>query len=150
MEQMATGEQSPRPMPALLPLAAVAVAVIAVGIIAGVVLTGGEGGLARIADEGQLVEVHVATGDILVGIFEGDADGFIHLSLAATITTEPAASGEPPAFRVRLLGVDPFDLEGAVLIAREQVLLAGPVAAGSPLEDAYRQALGEPVATPSP
>jgi hypothetical protein len=131
-------------------LVAAAMGVIAVGIAAGVFLTRGAGGLERIADEGQLVEVHVGTGDILVGIFQGDADGFVHLSLAATITAEPAASGQPPAFRVRLLSVDPYDLEGEVLIAREQVLLAGPVAAGSPLEDAYRQALGEPGETPSP
>lgn len=147
MEPMATGEPSPRRMPARL-LVATAVVVIAVGVAAGVFLTRGAGGLERIADEGQLVEIHIGTGDILLGIFEGEADGFVHLSLAATITTEPAASGEPPAFRVRLLGVDPYDLEGDVLIAREQVLLAGPVAAGSPLEDAYRQALGEPIPSP--
>jgi hypothetical protein len=98
---------------------------------------------------GHLMEVHLATGVILVGRFEGSSDGFLHLSLAATITTS-GSTPETAQNVVELLSLDPYDLAGDILIAHQQVLLAGPVAAGSALENAYRQALGEPAPTGKP
>jgi len=149
MEPMAAGAQTPGRMPALLPLAAAAVAVVLVGVVVGGALTR-EGIVETVAGKGGLVEVHLGTGVIVVGRFEGSSEGFLHLSLAATITSQPAASGQPAAFLVELLSVDPYDLAGEALIPHEQVLLVGPVAAGSSLEAAYRQAIGGPIPTPSP
>ena len=129
---------------------------VAAGIVvalAGIVLGGSlvrSGIVETVANRGDLLEVHLSTGVILVGRFQESSEGFLRLSLAANITSGPVATDDEPQFVVQLLNVDPYDLAGEVLVAHEQVLLAGPVAVGSSLARAYQQALGEPVSTPVP
>jgi len=88
-------------------------------------------------------------GGTYVGRVVADDGTYLRIAAPAIVRPESAESGR---LIVQLLTADPFDLGGDVLVPRAQVLLIGNVSAGSGLETAYRQAIGElpPAPTPTP
>jgi hypothetical protein len=97
---------------------------------------------------GGLQQVQTA-GGTYVGRIVADDGTYVRIAAPAIVRPESAESGR---LLVQLLTADPFDLGGDILVPRTQVLLIGNVTAGSGLETAYRQAIGElpPAPTPTP
>ena len=113
---------------------------LAGGLIAAVILGAGyllanrltavEGSSA--IEPGSLIQVHLASGRIVVGTYRGGAEGFLILSEAGTAAI---GEGEPP--RVQPLSSEPFGMPDSVLLERSQIMLIGGVAPGSTLHTAY-------------
>lgn len=129
------------------------VVVIVAGVIGGQTLTRRDSAVALAAST-PLQQIQTSSGVYLGKIVSAD-DNYLRIFGPAVLReNQPSASGQPPQLLVIRLTSEPFDLDGDVLIPRENVILIGNVARNSPLETAYRQAIGDlPAggeATPSP
>lgn len=98
----------------------------------------------RIAGASDLFEIHTATGSFIVGSYRGEDDEFIRIALPASVAPDPDNDEQ---YTVTLLAENPFDLAGEIVVAKEQLVLAGPVAAGSALETGYWDAISGAAAT---
>lgn len=123
------------------------VAIVLVGARIGAALIS-PGPAAEFGRGDSLQEVQTA-GGTYVGVIVADDGRYLRLVGAAIVRPESSTSER---LIVQMLTSSPFDLDGTVLIAREQVLFIGNVRPQSGLETAYRQATGElpqPTAAPS-
>lgn len=126
----------------------VVLAVIGGGALVGSRLT--TAGEARsFAQSGRLQEVRLADGSVIVGFLDDDAGGYLRLSGAAEVRA--GTGSQAGATIVQVIGTDPVDATGDMLISNGQVVAIMNVAAGSGLETAYRQATGQiPAPTAGP
>jgi len=106
------------------------------------------GPAAEFALDGRLQQV-VTTTNTFVGQVVSDDGTYLRLRGPAIVRD---ASGDGSSqLIVQLLRVDPYDLDGEILVMRSEVILVGNVLAGSGLETAYRQATGDlPAPTSGP
>lgn len=95
---------------------------------------------------GTLVELQMAEGRVLLGIFVTQADGRLALSDPAEVV--PTESGE--GLDVRPLARRPASIDGHLLVERSQVLFVGAVRPGTSLSEAYVEATGVDFTAPTP
>jgi hypothetical protein len=131
-----------------LALAAVAIVAIAVIVFLGVRLgsqLASGGAVSLVAVDGGIQEIHILGGAVYVGRITSDADGAIRVAGPALVLSDTTSSPAPDSggqrLVVRALFTDPYDLQGDVLIPRDQVVLVGNITPGSSLEAAYLQAV---------
>lgn len=130
-------------------LVVAALVLLAVGIRVGIGLLS-PGPAADFGRDTGLQQV-LTTANTFVGRVVSDDGTYVRLAGPAIV--RDASSSGSSQLVVQLLTVDPFDLDGDILIPRSQVVLVGNVTAGSGLETAYRQATGElptPTLGPTP
>lgn len=122
-------------------------ALVALGILIGSLLS--PAGPMSLAPSGSLIEVHTTDGTVYLGDLVDDGDGFLRLEAAAVVLPE-SGTGGTATYRVTPLSADPYALVGPVIIPRESATLVGAVAAGSTIEQAYRDAMngGGPSGSP--
>ncbi len=149
---MTTDGSPSRSVTVRLPRARQVASVILVALVGLVLVIGGlqigsallrPSAVSRLIAPGGLQEVHVLGGAVYVGRVVGDDDRVLRIAEPATLRQDSGAASSPgtsPRFVVQTLAVDPYDLNGDVLIPLEQVTLIGTVAPGSGLEQAYGQA----------
>lgn len=97
-----------------------------------------------------LSEIHTIGDEVYVGTIIEERNGYIRLRFPAKVILDPSSDATAPRLLVQLLSVDPFDMEEAVLLRADQVVLIGTVASGSGLEGAYHDAMSPSSTNPSP
>jgi len=137
-------------------LASVARLVVAVVAIAAIVFVGlrifdavrPDQVVSDLAFNAPLQQVRTVS-EVYLGKVKSESDGYVRLVGPAVVREQPTASGSPSQVLVIRLTADPFDVDGDLLIPRENVVAIGNVARDSGLERAYRQAIGDlPQPTP--
>jgi hypothetical protein len=95
---------------------------------------------------GTLIEVHLASDTIILGIFVSQADGRLVLAEPAQVTDLETFA----ELDVLPLSRRPTSIEGNLLIERAQIEFVGAVEADSSLSEAYVEATGVDITKPSP
>src|SRR5262245_44963867 len=136
---------SPRRLARIVGTVLVVAVVLAIGVRLGTWAVS-PGPAAELARSHALQQI-VTSGGTYLGHVVGDDGTYVRIARPAIVRPEQSTSN----LVVQLLAVDPYDLNGDILMPRSSILLIGNVAAGSGLETAYRQATGElPQPTPAP
>ena len=143
------------PSPARMAKAVLAIAVGVLMVVVGLRIGGallGSGAAKSLAAGAALQEVHTTQG-VYVGQVVAEDEGYLTLRTPAIVREEQGSEGTASGrILVILLASEPYYVAGDVVLRRDQVVLVGNVAAGSPLDTAYRQATGElppPTSAPS-
>ena len=95
---------------------------------------------------GTLIEVHLASDRIILGIFVTQVDGRLVLSEPAELTSDRRGRD----LDVQPMSREPTSINGNLLIERSQIEFVGAVLADSALSDAYVEATGVEDTAPSP
>ena len=132
-------EQNARPASRTRPLFLVAAAVLLAiaGVIVGQLLARPDD--IALIEPGTVIEVHLDTGQIVLGVYAGEDASYLILSAPATLA---AGSDEDATLSVRSMAVAPQSIAGNVLVERAQVVLIGAIQVDSDLYAGYLEATG--------
>ena len=120
-----------------------------VGYRAGVALTS-RGPILDLASAAPLQQVRT-TSDVYLGKIVSIDDNYVRLVGPAVVRQSPQASAQAPQIVVIRMTADPFDIDGDLLISRQDIQSIANVVRDSGLEKAYRQAIGDlPAPSASP
>lgn len=125
----------------------IAVTIVMLGLVAGGALR--DQGFRALAPGGSLFQVQLSGGAVYVGDLVNESDDLLTLG-APAVVLQDSSQGSQTTYRVVPLSAEPHSLAGSVLIPRNQVMIVGVVAAGSPIERAYLDAMTHTGPTPSP
>ena len=120
-----------------------------VGYRAGAALTS-RGPILDLASAAPLQQVRT-TSDVYLGKIVSIDDNYVRLVGPAVVRESPQASAQTSRIVVIRMTADPFDIDGDLLISRQDIQSIANVVRDSGLEKAYRQAIGDlPAPSPSP
>jgi hypothetical protein len=141
-------------LPAAGTLVRVAVGLVIVVVLAfvgyrtGAALTS-RGPILDLASAAPLQQVRT-TSDIYLGKIVSVDDNYIRLVGPAVVREAPQASAQAAQIVVIRMTADPFNIDGDLLLSRQDIQAVANVVRDSGLEKAYRQAIGDLPAGPSP
>jgi hypothetical protein len=126
----------------------IVVALAFVGYRVGVALTS-KGPVLDLTAATPVQQVRTSTDIYLGKVVSLDGD-YLRLAGPAVVREQPQPSGQAPQLIVIRLTADPFNIDGDLLIGRQDVVSIANVARDSGLERAYRQAIGDlPASSPT-
>jgi hypothetical protein len=104
-----------------------------------------------LAAAAPLQQIQTSSG-VYLGKVVGADGTYVRLARPAALQqSQSGETGSQPQLVVVRLSAQPFDIDGDILIERDQIVVIGNVVADSGLEIAYRQAFGDlPPSSPAP
>lgn len=118
-----------------------------IGYRAGTALTS-RGPILDLASAAPLQQVRT-TSDVYLGKIVSIDDNYVRLVGPAVVRESAEASSQAPRIVIIRLTSDPFNVDGDLLISRQDIQSVANVVRDSGLEKAYRQAIGDLPASPS-